>query len=319
MKGYVYCDVQLSAFKNFSWRYPCDFTPRPNPNGPIIVTFVNAAWLSLAQNWVCSAEKVGLANNIYLISFERGVCAKFPDVKCYEHPHVTVKGTAFGKAGYRTLMMERTKVILRLLSCYQNVALVDADISFMRNPLSYLESVMTNKDIVFQADSVGVGFVDAVLPFFFSYICGGFIFMKSNYATKRLWMSVLQYQQNFFWNDQAGLNVCIRHHGQSVSWETLDSKHFPNGRQFFFYEESSMNEVMIVHANHLQGVDKHIRMIGAGVWCTEHYARELCSSRNVFRSRCGSVDRDLPKWCRQFVNFCHDSFGTELFYKQFYI
>ena len=53
-------------------------------------------------------------------------------------------------------------------------------------------------------------------------------------------------------------------------------------------------------------------MIGAGVWCTEHYARELCNSRNVFRSRCGSVDRDLPKWCRQFVNFCHDSFGTEL-------
>lgn len=208
-------------------------------------------------------------------------------------------------------MIERTKVILRFLSCYQQVALVDADIAFVKNPLSHLESILNDKDIVFQADSVGVGFVDSVLPFFFSYICGGFIFMKSNYATKKLWLSVLQYQEKFFWNDQAGLNVCIRHYSQSVTWAILDSKYFPSGRQFFFYDESNLNDVMVVHANHLQGVDKQMRMIGSGVWCYEPYARELCGNRFSFRSRCRTTEK-LSKWCRAFASACQKSYGSQL-------
>ncbi len=309
VKGFGHCNVELSAFANFSQNFPCDFSPPPNPTGPVIVTFVNSAWLSLAQNWVCSAKRVGIDKYIYLVSFEKGVCGYFPGVKCYEHPRVSVSGTAFGKAGFRTLMMERTRVILRFLSCYQKVALVDADISFVKNPLSHLENVLDDKDIVFQADSVGVSFVDTVLPVFVSYVCGGFIFMKSNYATKKLWLSVLQYQENFFWNDQAGLNVCLRHHSQSVSWATLDSKYFPNGRQFFFYEESNINDVLIVHANHLQGVDKQMRMIAAGVWCHEQYAKELCDNRYSFKSRCGG---ELSSWCAAFAIACQKHYGAQL-------
>ncbi len=310
VKGYAYCKVNESSLTNFSRKFPCDFSPPPNRNGPVIVTFVNSAWISLGQNWVCSAKKVGIADYIYLVSFEKGVCSHFPDVKCYEHPNVRVGGTAFGKAGFRILMMERTKVILRFLSCYQQVALIDADISFVKNPLNHLESLLNKKDIVFQADSVGVNFVDSVLPVFFSYICGGFIFMKSNYATKKLWLSVLQYQQNFFWNDQAGLNICIRHHSHSISWVTLDSKYFPSGRQFFFYDKFNANDVMIVHANHLQGVDKHMRMIGSGVWCYEPYAKELCNNLHSFRARCGSGE--LPNWCKRFASVCQNSYGSHL-------
>ena len=307
LKGFFHCKVNETALNNISMQYPCDFNPQPNTNGPIIVTFINSAWLSLAQNWVCSAKKVGIVKNIFLVSFEPRVCSHFPDVKCYEHPHVTVRGTAFGKAAYGQLVTERTKVILRLLSCGQRLALVDADVTFLRDPMNYLEREIPNKDIVFQADSVGVSFVDSVLPLFFNYVCGGFIYMKPTRATKQLWLSVLQYQLKFFWNDQAGLNVCLRHHTQAVVWDTLDSRYFPNGRQFFYYKESDVNEVFIVHANHLQGKDKHIRMIGSRVWCYQEYAEVLCSDNLTYHSRCGvNVPADLlPRWCREFVDTCH--------------
>ena len=101
---------------------------------------------------------------------------------------------------------------LFLLYCWPKIALVDADITFLSNPLDYLDQITEDKDIVFQADSSRVRFLDAVMPYVFHYICGGFSYMKSNYATKHLWLSVLQYQENFLWNDQAGLNICIRHH-----------------------------------------------------------------------------------------------------------
>ena len=313
VKGYFHCDVPTKAFKNFSRTYPCDFNPRPNPRGPIIVTFINSAWLSLAQNWVCSAREVGILDNVYLVSFEPGVCSHFPDVRCYEHPKVTVHGTAFGKAAYQTLVIERTRVILRLLSCYQDVALVDADITFLKNPLPHLESVMAHRDIVFQADSVGVWFVDAVLPYVFSYICGGFIYMQATSSTRRLWLSVLQYQEKFFWNDQAGLNVCIRHHSQDVAWATLEGQLFPSGRQFFFYEEAHKDEAIIVHANHMQGVEKQMRMIGAGVWCHREYAQGLCNNRQQFTAHCQRRGvAKLTKWCRMFADACQNSFGTKL-------
>ena len=307
LKGFFHCKVNETALNNISMQYLCDFNPQPNTNGPIIVTFINSAWLSLAQNWVCSAKKVGIVKNIFLVSFEPRVCSHFPDVKCYEHPHVTVRGTAFGKAAYGQLVTERTKVILRLLSCGQRLSLVDADVTFLRDPMNHLEREISNKDIVFQADSVGVSFVDSVLPLFFNYVCGGFIYMRPTRATKQLWLSVLQYQLKFFWNDQAGLNVCLRHHTQAVVWDTLDSRYFPNGRQFFYYKESDVNEVFIVHANHLQGKDKHIRMIGSRVWCYQEYAEVLCSDNLTYHSRCGvNVPADLlPRWCREFVDTCH--------------
>ena len=85
---------------------------------------------------------------------------------------------------------------------------------FLKNPLQFLVQFIGNKDIVFQPDSVGVSLIDFILPYFFS---AGLIYMKSTSATQHLWMSVLQFQNKFMWNDQAGLNVCIRHHSQKIA------------------------------------------------------------------------------------------------------
>ena len=309
VRGYHHCALNNSKLAKYPLKYPCDFTPKPTSKGVLIVTFVNSAWISIAQNWICSAEKVGLKDNLYLVAFEKGVCSQLPGVMCYEHPGANFKGAVFSKPEYQKLVIERTRVILKLLSCWPKIALVDADITFLKNPLEYLENFAVDKDIVFQADSSRVGFIDALLPYVFNYICGGFIYMKSNYATRYLWLSVLQYQENFLWNDQAGLNICIRHHTQTVRWDTLDSEYFPNGQQYFTYNEKSTSD-MIVHANHLEGDEKIVRMIASDVWCYRGVAIEMCKG-DSYQKMCSDFDI-IPAWCNDFVRTCKDKYGVTI-------
>ena len=208
-------------------------------------------------------------------------------------------------------MVERTRVILKLLSCTSKIALVDADIAFLKNPLPYLNTFAEDKDIVFQADSTRVKFLDDILPHLFEYICGGFIFMKTNYAVKQLWLSVLKYQEEFLWNDQAGLNICVRHHTQTVRWSTLDSQKFPNGQQFFAYGQRS-NESMIIHANHLEGKEKIVRMISTDVWCYTPVAVEMCNG-TAYETLCGNAPSDsMPQWCPAFQQVCADKYGITI-------
>lgn len=310
LKGYSHCAIPSSMLTNYPLKYLCDFKPKPYPVGSdvLIVTFVNTAWIPMAHNWICSAEKVGLKKNLYLIAFEEGVCSQLgSDVPCFQHPGANFNRTIFSEPEYQKLVIERTRVILKLLSCFPKIALVDADISFLRNPLPYLKVFIEHRDIVFQADSSRVRFIDAVLPHFFDYICGGFIFMKSSRATKRLWLSVLQYQETFLWNDQAGLNICIRHGTQTVKWATLDSRHFPNGQQYFAYDEKSPNN-MIVHANHLEDDEKIVRMIGSDVWCYAPVAARMCNG-TAYRSMCSHLDT-TPEWCDAFQRVCRDKYNV---------
>ena len=304
VRGYTFCPVNESRLTTFSKEFPCNFNPKPNKEDVMVVTFVNKAWVSLAKNWVCSAKKVGLGDKLFLVAFQAGVCDYFPDIRCYEHPTLNIDGTAFGEVAYQQLVIERTKVVLRLLSCGQTVLLADADITFLKNPLEYLRSVTESKDIVFQADSSGVGFVDTLLSYLFHYICGGFIYMKQNNATKLLWHSVLHYQTNYKWNDQAGLNICIRHHTQSVRWNTLDAAYFPNGHQFFMYNERSEKN-MIVHANHLVDMMKLSRQIASNVWCDRQSAVQVCQDHKLYHEQCVEGKSELPSWCLDFIHVCY--------------
>lgn len=312
VRGYFHCPIKQSRLLNVTREHPCDFRPRPNPGDVIIVTFVNVAWIALAKNWICSAERVGLKSNLFLIAFEPHVCAQFQNVPCYEHRNSNIKQTVFGEPEYQKLVIERTRLILKLLSCGQRILLADADIIFLQNPLKYLDMETKSKDIMFQADSSGVSFIDLFLHNIFRYICGGFIYMKSNNATRHLWLSVLNYQTSYKWNDQAGLNICIRHHGQTISWDTLNAKYFPNGRQFFFYNKKLSKQSMIVHANHLEGTMKMLRMIAAEVWCCDELAVQMCMNSTVYHEQCEPDSELTPEGCEQFIRVCQQRYRAKV-------
>ena len=120
VRGYSFCAVSDSLLDKYPLKHPCDLTPRPTlakDSDVLIVTFVNSAWVALAHNWICSAAKVGLKKNLYLVAFEDGVCSQLPaDVPCFQHPGAHFQRTEFGQTEYQKLMIERTRIILKLLS-----------------------------------------------------------------------------------------------------------------------------------------------------------------------------------------------------------
>ncbi len=309
VKGYSYCEVRDSTLAEYNHKYKCDFKNVALFKGTLVVTFINSAWISLARNWVCSASKVGLQPNILLVSLQPGVCKQMVGIACYEYPNASIVGTTFGKKDYQELVTKRTELLLKLLSCGRNIVFVDADIVFIKNPIPYLEKKAMNKDILFQADSIAVPLVDYIIPYFLHYVCGGFIYMKPNLATKRLWLSVLQYQKHYFWNDQGGLNVCIRHHTQQVAWSTLDSDRFPNGQQYFVYSQRS-NRNLIVHANHLMGLEKVMRLISAGIWCDYGTAVEVCRNPDYVNKCKLRSPTDNNQWCQDFTQVCRHQYNV---------
>ena len=235
---------------------------------PIFVTFLNKAWIQMAKNWVCSAKRVGLEGRLYLIGMEEGVCKSFTDVPCYQLPGKGIREGQFGQLNYQHYMIERTKLIIRVLSCSQaNVVFADGDIVFIKNPIHHLDLALKGNDAVFQGDSTGLQAVDTAISYVFSYICAGFMYIRPNIATKHLFQSVLSYQESWNWNDQAGINLCIHHHSQSLSWKLLDKAYFPNGKEYFEFNPDNPDAV-IVHANFILHLySKQSKLHAKGLWC----------------------------------------------------
>ena len=310
--GYQFCVSTENKEKlpTFSIDYPCSFNPPvPSHEGLTVVTFVNKGWINMTKNWICSAQKVGLGQNLFLITLEVGVCSHFPGIPCYHDSTVGVKSGDFGQPNYQKFMIQRTKLVLQLLSCNtKRLLLADADVVFLQNPITALEFELGENDIVLQRDSTGVKIIDKLAYNLFNYICGGFIYMKINNSTKLLYQSVLQYQMYQSWNDQAGLNVCIRHHTLGIKWTLLSLPHFPNGKEYFDFG-SNASKAVIVHANFKSGAEKIVSMILRDIWCYQDVVKSLCI--DYWTIECMALV-ETPEWCDEFGEVCKTKYGVKL-------
>ena len=95
VRGYFHCSIDPAQIISFDNDYPCDFSPQPNPSEVTVVTFINSAWIPLWKNWIHSAKKAGIKDNLFLVGFEPKVCAQVTGIPCYEHPGINIGGTSF--------------------------------------------------------------------------------------------------------------------------------------------------------------------------------------------------------------------------------
>ena len=274
----------------------------PSVNGITIVTFVNPDWMPLLQNWLCSLRKQGLGGGVLVVAFGSSVCQNLVGVACH-HVNETYPASSYGQAGYREMLKHRTRIILKLLGCGYTLLLSDVDVVFLKNPLPTLFKESKEKDIIFQGDSIDHNLVDSLLPYTISYACVGFTFMKPTTGTILLWKGVLNYQTHHYWNDQAAVNVCLRHPSilAHLRWAVLDYWQFPNGI-IYFKQRTHLQNPFIVHANFLLGINnKMAEMMAAGLWCVEEAFSSHCHKLYQF----GCVQRLPPKsWCRSLVSEC---------------
>lgn len=302
LKGIQYCGSSSSAERVEPSR-ECSPQKLPSVAGVTIVTFASSGWSNLLNNWICSLKKVGLDEAVYIIAFGEDVCRSLgPKVACTSVED-TPPAARYGEKGYQKMLEIRTREILHLLNCGHTILVTDADVVFLKDPLPRLSLLGKYKDILFQGDSVDHEFADSLIPYVVNYACLGFMYLKPTPGTIALWEGVYNYQKKFYWNDQAAVNVCLRHPSLvlSVKWSVLDYWQFPNGIQFF-KRKSSIENAFIVHTNFIMGdVNKAAEMMAANVWCYAPAITDTCHQAYNF----GCVNRNPAKtWCDGLTLYC---------------
>ena len=163
-------------------------------------------------------------------------------------------------------------------------------------------------DIILQQESTGIQIIDNIMVHIFDYICAGFVYMKVNNSTRLLYQGVLDYQLHHNWNDQSGLNVCIRHHHTfNIQWKLFSNK-FSTGKEFFEFKSTPTNAVL-VHANFRKGTtDKIGAMISRGIWFYDEIAPHLCM--DFWPKAC--LVKQPYQWCIDFKRECRAKYHVEL-------
>lgn len=282
----------------------------PSVDGVTIVTFASSGWTDLLNNWLCSLRKVGLGEAAYVVSFGVDLCLSLDSRVACKSVEKTPHAASYGQEAYQKMLEIRAREILRLLGCGSTILVTDADVVFLKNPLPTLQALGKNKDMLFQGDSVDHQVADSLIPYVANYACLGFMYLKPTSGTTTLWEGVHNYQKNFHWNDQAAVNVCLRHPVflMTVKWSVLDYWQFPNGIQFF-KRKAPVEDAFIVHTNFIMGgVNKAAEMMAANVWCYEPAIANTCRQAYSF----GCVNQKLAKsWCDGLNRYCRQH-GVDL-------
>ena len=282
----------------------CSLQKLPSVAGVTIVTFASSGWSNLLNNWLCSLKRVGLDEAVYIIAFGDGVCPSLSSSKvACKSVENAPPAARYGEQGYQKILQIRTREILHLLDCGHTILVTDADVVFLKDPLPKLSLLSENKDMLFQGDSVDHEVADSLIPYVANYACLGFMYLKPTPGTSALWTGVYNYQMKFYWNDQAAVNVCLRHPSliMSVKWSVLDYWQFPNGIQVF-KRKASIEDAFIVHTNFIMGdVNKAAEMMAANVWCYAPAIADTCHNAYKF----GCVNRKPAKtWCDGLTLYC---------------
>ena len=310
----LYRNIEPRALKGIRYcvseGVPVEATSRdcnlPSVNGVTIVTFASSGWTDLLNNWLCSLRKVGLEKAVYIVAFGSDACSSLaPTGIACKNAEQTPSAANYGQEGYQKMLEIRTREILRLLGCGTTILVTDADVVFLKDPLPTLRALSEGKDMLFQGDSVDHQVADSVIPYVANYACLGFMYLKPSPGTTALWEGVHNFQKNFYWNDQAAVNVCLRHPTflMTVKWSVLDYWQFPNGIQFF-KRKVPVKDAFIVHTNFvLGGLSKVAEMMAAGVWCYEPAIANTC--RQAYSVGCVN-SKPAKTWCNGLELYCRE-------------
>lgn len=297
-QGIHNCD-RLPKIDTYGIMCPFDKPSLYATNDTIILTYANSGWSSQVTNWICNAKKANLTN-LLVVAVNEDLCKRLgpiKGVKCwtpslspvFQHlREKTMQQSRFdsgrqaewGTQKYGLLLKYRTLVIYSLLKCGHPILLSDTDVIFLKSPLNYLAKLAygnsSNIDIlnpknemIFQKDATGWRRFDSWgLKGWFGnwYACAGFAYIIPTPAIIKFWEGMLAFQEND-WNDQVGVNLCLRYSNHIVRWTTLDSQIFPNGRMV--QDGYEMNQdPFVIHFNWIHDFNDKIKYMKLRkLWC----------------------------------------------------
>ena len=225
-----------------------------------LITLTNDGYIEYTQNLLNSSNNVGI-NNIEVFCVGK---------KSYRHfnkqglnAHLISNNFFSGKLkflewrtkNFNKLMFEKLTLIYKSLIESQKVLYIDGDIVFLKNFLAELNNHPI-EDIVGQWDYNPTTKA--------STLCAGFMVINNTQESKNLFnpkfVPKTLLDSKFHFDDQKYINKNLN----SVNYEFLDIKKYPNGA--YFYENYKNLDPSIIHFNYLIGDEKKIKMKEMGYW-----------------------------------------------------
>ena len=219
------------------------------------ITLTNDGYIGYTLNCLKSLEKSKLVDkldsyaigkNAYYTLLQNGYRAHLIDDKDTEF-------SQFRKGNWHNITKKKFNIIHENLKKYKYVCFTDGDIVYKdKRFLSYCMNLIDDYDILIQNDTLDDND--------HSNLCSGFMFIKSNRNTIKLFdPEIATKQAKEGWGDQMYINSIKK----KLNYKILPLELFPNGQ---YYYDHPKCKPYLIHFNWIVGHEKKNKMIKHKMW-----------------------------------------------------
>jgi len=248
--------------------------------GVVLFSVLNDAYFDLAASWLCNTAPLGDVHRHVLflttdVATGQRLEDAWPDISVVSMNDSSFSGAQeYSKAGYVHLMVQRTRLVLRLVETGIRVLLFEVDFVWLGDPLP---AVLSHSRLS-QADVVATGIHGQP-----RLVCGCFLLLNPTPATTRLWARLTERMEGLNeqiagrsalapvsegTNDQTFLSALIRERYGGVRVAVLPEALFPDGKWYDLpHLRAATPAALVIHNNWIIGNAAKIRRARAfGHW-----------------------------------------------------
>ena len=233
----------------------------------IIISVIDSAYIEMALNfWESSLVKFGIINYLFICLNEKAksLLPREANECLVIEKHTNAENyTQFGTAQFNQKVMIKTEISLRLLEMGYSVIISDADIFFLKNPMSYFTCI--DCDLIVQDNTQNNSEANS-----------GFYMVKPTKGAMELQRRSIQESNVANKNDQNMMNMLIRRMNKmgTIKVVFLDNAKFLPGNVFFnpndFMIDYDCSNCVMVHNNWVIGLRTKIyRFKEMGMWVVD--------------------------------------------------
>ena len=246
----------------------------------VLFSVLNDAYFDLAASWLCNTAPLGDVHRHVLflttdVATGQRLQDAWPDISVVSMNDSSFSGAqVYSKAGYVHLMVQRTRLLLRLVKTGIRVLLFEVDFVWLGDPLP---AVLSHSRLS-QADVVATQIHGRP-----RLVCGCFLLLNPTPATTRLWARLTERMDGLNeqiagksalapvsegTNDQTFLSDLIKERYGGVRVAVLPEALFPDGKWYDLpHLRAATPAALVIHNNWIVGNAAKIRRAKAlGHW-----------------------------------------------------
>ena len=215
------------------------------------ITLTNDGYIDYTLNCYKSMEHLDLNLHAYAIGNKAYEQLKNKGYKCTLIEDENASFASFRTGNWHNITKQKFNIIYENLLKYKYVCFTDGDIVYNKDVLLYCEEHIGNKDILIQNDMMS--------DKDHSNLCSGFMFIKSNKKTRKLFNPAIATKEaKEGWGDQMYINSIK----DKLKYKMLPLKLFPNGQYYY----KNLPDSYLIHFNWIVGHEKQKKMKKYNKW-----------------------------------------------------